>query len=99
MVDASYWANRTARQRSKAATRFDREARETIEAYKKRQAIDNRRKYVAGAVANIEQLGIALLTGKVGARDLTKEERAVCKDAVKDAWRTLKSETDFVTVL
>jgi len=98
-MDASYWIHRTPRQRARAEAQFDREARDTIRAYKEQKAAENRRKHVVRAIASAEKLGLVLLTGKVGARDVTKEERNACKDAVKDAWRALKSERDFVTVL
>lgn len=98
-MDASYWASRTPRQRAQAGARFDREARETLAAHREQQAAEARRKHVARALATVEKLGVALLTGKVGVRDLTREERSVCKDAVKDAWRALKGEADLVVVL
>ena len=99
---AAVWVKRTPKQRAQAAARFDREAAQVVAAHKAQQDAEARAKAVAKAVRTIELLGIALLTGEVrpSRRPLTKEERKVCAESVKDAWKYLRRvDPDFVTAL
>lgn len=93
----------TPRQRAQAATRYDREARATLAACEAQRDAESRAKHVAKARWLIERLGVCLLTGCVRGREgvtpLTAEQRALCQEALRDGWRTLKRHADFVTVL
>lgn len=94
----------TPRQQARAAVRYGREARATLAAYEAERTADNRAKHVAIARRNVELLGGCLLTGRIRCKDgtrrlLTREQRAICTEAVRDGWRTLKRYADFVEVL
>ncbi len=96
---AASYARRTSRQRNQLAARYDREARMAVAAREAQQTAEARARHIKRAVLHIERLGIVALTGRTEARAVTREELAVCKEAVKDAWKVLRGEADFVTVL
>lgn len=99
---AASYRRYTPRQAAQAAARHDREARETIAAYKAKVHAEARQQAVARELLRIERLGVCLITGTVAPsnRPLTSEDRKVCAESVKDAWKYLKRVgPDFVTVL
>lgn len=101
---AASWRRHTPRQAAQAAARFDREAREAIAAHAERATEEAIERAIHRALQLIEKLGVVVLTGTVSgkgtSRPVTREELAVCKDTVRDGWKTLKRYAgERVTVL
>ena len=98
---ASAWVTRTPKQRAQAAARYDREAREVIAAENERRTQEARAAHVARARRIIEGFSTLSLRGhKANGDVLTRDEKKVIREGLKDHWKTLKRfGSEFVTVL